>query len=52
MAEQFWFACKECKSLNYVGAKNKSKQREKMSLKKFCKPCGKHTSHVETRLRD
>ena len=51
MADQFWLACSKCKSLNYVAAKNRSK-REKISLKKFCKACGKHTEHAETRLRD
>jgi len=52
MAEKFWFACSVCKSYNYVGERNKAAQREKLKLKKFCRTCGKHTEHLESRLRD
>ncbi|MBN1595340.1 50S ribosomal protein L33, partial [candidate division FCPU426 bacterium] len=38
-----------CKRKNYITKKDKRKHPEKMSLKKFCRFCGKHTAHKETK---
>ncbi|NCO36521.1 MAG: 50S ribosomal protein L33 [Armatimonadetes bacterium] len=42
-------ACSECSSRNYTTTKNKQKNRDKLSLKKYCSKCGRHTVHSETR---
>ena len=41
-------ACTECKSRNYKTTKKKGTQA-KLELKKFCKKCGTHTVHKETK---
>ena len=41
--------CTECKRINYLSRKNKKTLKERMELKKFCKHCGKHTTHKETK---
>lgn len=41
--------CAECKTINYYSKKNKKKIKERLTLNKFCKRCGKHTSHKETK---
>ena len=44
--------CPECKSQNYVTLRNKvnldTKGKGKLTLKKYCKKCGKVTLHKET----
>ncbi|HCG99990.1 MAG: 50S ribosomal protein L33 [Actinobacteria bacterium] len=42
-------ACTECKRRNYTTDKNKRKMPDRMEMKKFCKWCGSHTLHKETR---
>ena len=42
-------ACTVCKERNYVTAKNRRNDPDRMNLKKFCPRCGKHTAHRETR---
>jgi large subunit ribosomal protein L33 len=45
-------ACTECKGRNYNTTKNPKSptgQNKRLELKKFCKSCGKHTLHRETR---
>jgi large subunit ribosomal protein L33 len=49
--DKFILACGECKAHNYVFAKNRKSNPDKLKIKKFCRPCGKHTEHTETRLR-
>jgi len=45
-------ACTECKSRNYTTFKPKNlEQGKKLTVKKFCPKCGKHTEHVETKLK-
>ena len=44
--------CQECKSQNYITVKNKLNETEKMTFKKFCKTCKKHTAHTETEKLD
>ena len=41
-------ACTECKNRNYYYAKGKKKEG-KLEIKKFCRACGKHTLHKETK---
>lgn len=44
--------CEECASKNYYTFKNKKKLREhKLKMKKHCKPCRKHTLHIETKKK-
>ncbi|PIV83675.1 MAG: 50S ribosomal protein L33, partial [Candidatus Moranbacteria bacterium CG17_big_fil_post_rev_8_21_14_2_50_44_12] len=35
---------------NYHTCRNKKKIKEKLSLKKFCKTCRKHTPHKEVKV--
>lgn len=41
--------CTECLSRNYTTTRNKSQNLERLELMKFCKKCGKHTLHKETK---
>ena len=41
-------ACSVCGSRNYTIVENLSRT-ERLELKKFCKYCGKHTLHRETK---
>ena len=42
-------ACQECKHRNYITKKNRRNDPDRLTLKKFCPNCGKHTEHRETR---
>jgi large subunit ribosomal protein L33 len=44
-------ACTECKRRNYTTTKNKQKSPDKLEFKKYCKFCGKHLSHKETKIK-
>lgn len=48
----FALVCTECKSQNYISERNKVNTTEKVSLKKFCPKCRKHTLHKETSKLD
>lgn len=41
-------ACTLCGSRNYMIAEN-TQRTERLEVRKFCKHCGKHTLHKETR---
>lgn len=41
--------CSECLSRNYSTFKNHSSVQERLEINKFCKKCGKHTLHKESR---
>ncbi len=41
--------CTVCKRRNYITTKNKSNQRERIEMKKYCKWDKAHTQHKETR---
>lgn len=41
--------CTECKRRNYTTTKNKHNNPERIEMKKYCKWCGHHTLHRETR---
>jgi large subunit ribosomal protein L33 len=42
-------ACEECKRRNYQTNKSKRNNPDRVSLRKYCRWCRKHTSHRETR---
>lgn len=49
MSDKITLACTVCKQRNYSTLKNKKKNPEKLEENKFCKYCGKHTVHKETK---
>ncbi len=49
MRELVTLACTECKRRNYFSNKNKRNDPDRIELMKYCKWCGKHTLHRETR---
>ncbi len=44
--------CTVCKNQNYISVRNKINTPEKISLKKYCPHCKKHTLHKETSKLD
>jgi large subunit ribosomal protein L33 len=40
--------CEVCKSQNYVTMRNKVNIEGKLTIKKYCQRCQKHTQHKET----
>ena len=42
-------ACEECKRRNYQTQKSKRNTPDRVEFKKFCRWCGSHTLHRETR---
>ena len=42
-------ACTECKRRNYQTEKSKRNSPDRVEFKKYCRWCGKHTIHRETR---
>jgi large subunit ribosomal protein L33 len=49
MRDNLTLACGECKQRNYTTTKNKKRTPGKLELKKFCRFCGRHTLHKETK---
>lgn len=49
MRENITIACTECKQRNYETSKNKRNNPDRVEMTKFCKFCGKHTVHKETK---
>ena len=41
--------CSECKERNYHTQKNKQNDPNRLEFKKYCRRCGKHTLHKETK---
>lgn len=41
--------CQECKRRNYQSQKSKRNNPDRIDLRKYCRWCGKHTPHKETR---
>ena len=50
MRDLISLACDGCKRRNYTTTKNKKKQTEKFSIKKFCPSCRTHTLHREGKV--
>ncbi|MBD3368947.1 50S ribosomal protein L33 [Candidatus Fermentibacteria bacterium] len=42
-------ACQECKRRNYTTTKNRRTHSGRIEQKKYCRFCGKHTLHKETK---
>ena len=42
-------ACVECKERNYTTTKNRSTQRDRLEMSKYCPRCRMHRSHRETK---
>lgn len=49
MKEKVILVCSECLSRNYTITKNKRVNVERLELNKYCKRCGRHTLHKETK---
>ena len=49
MRENITLACTVCKQRNYETEKNKRNNPDRVEFNKFCKFCGKHTVHKETK---
>jgi large subunit ribosomal protein L33 len=45
------FECGECKRRNYTSTKNRKKNADKLTLKKFCSHCRCHREHKETKIK-
>ncbi len=41
--------CTQCRRRNYITEKNRHNNRERIELRKYCRWCGRHTGHRETR---
>jgi large subunit ribosomal protein L33 len=42
------FKCTVCGSQNYITEKSRVNTPDKMTIKKYCRRCRKHTEHKET----
>jgi large subunit ribosomal protein L33 len=42
-------ACTECRRRNYQTEKSKRNTPDRFEVKKYCRWCGRHTVHRETR---
>jgi large subunit ribosomal protein L33 len=49
MRDKITLACEHCERRNYSKDKNKRLKPERVSHKKYCRWCRKHTMHKETR---
>ena len=49
MRDNLTLACGDCKRRNYTTTKNKKRTPAKLEFKKYCRFCGKHTLHKETK---
>ncbi len=46
--EIFALKCTVCNKNNYITNKNKTNTPNKLTIKKYCRTCRKHTEHKET----
>ena len=49
MRNAITLACTDCKQRNYQTNKNKKNNPDRIEMMKYCKFCGKHTLHRETK---
>jgi large subunit ribosomal protein L33 len=47
--EKITLACTDCKRRNYDTTKSKRNTPDRVEVKKYCRWCGRHTVHRETR---
>ncbi|MGH7818205.1 MAG: 50S ribosomal protein L33 [Candidatus Binatia bacterium] len=50
MREIISLVCDQCKRKNYTTTKNRKTKTDKLSLRKFCAACRKHTTHKESKV--
>ncbi len=50
MREIISLQCDGCKRRNYTTTKNRKTMSDKLTLKKFCPFCRKHTAHKEAKV--
>ncbi|MDZ7860696.1 MAG: 50S ribosomal protein L33 [Candidatus Krumholzibacteriota bacterium] len=49
MRQKVTMACTKCKNRNYQTTKNRRLHPDRLEQKKYCRFCGKHTLHKQTR---
>ncbi|MHA6253392.1 50S ribosomal protein L33 [Oceanobacillus sp. CAU 1775] len=49
MSNKITLACSVCANRNYSTNKNASTSSTRLEVKKYCKYCGQHTLHQETK---
>ncbi|WP_280772109.1 50S ribosomal protein L33 [Salipaludibacillus daqingensis] len=49
MSQKVMLACQQCHSRNYPTTKTAQNQAERLQINKYCRTCGKHTAHLETK---
>ncbi|WP_081498558.1 50S ribosomal protein L33 [Oceanobacillus massiliensis] len=49
MSNKVILSCAICSSRNYSTNKNAATKSTRLEVKKYCKACGKHTLHRETK---
>ncbi|ADU28391.1 50S ribosomal protein L33 [Evansella cellulosilytica] len=49
MSQKIVLACDICKSRNYTTNKTEQERTNRLQINKYCKTCGIHTMHVETK---
>jgi large subunit ribosomal protein L33 len=47
--DKITLACTDCKRRNYMSTKSKRNTPDRLEVRKYCRWCGKHTAHRETR---
>ena len=47
--DKITLACNECKRRNYMSTKSKRNTPDRLEVRKYCRWCGSHTAHRETR---
>ena len=50
MRDTLALACASCKRRNYTTDKNKRTMSDKLTLRKYCPSCRKHTEHKEAKV--
>ncbi|QKS69684.1 50S ribosomal protein L33 [Paenalkalicoccus suaedae] len=49
MSMKVTLACQRCQTRNYTTTKTLANNNERLEIKKYCKTCGAHTVHAETK---
>lgn len=49
LSKKIALACTVCSNRNYTTSKNISAKAIRLEVNKYCKTCGKHTLHSETK---
>ncbi|RLJ73060.1 50S ribosomal protein L33 [Salisediminibacterium halotolerans] len=49
MPQKIALACERCHARNYSTVKTAAANAERLAIKKYCKTCGQHSVHRETK---